>query len=254
MHIPRSLVPLLLGLALLSACNSDSTGPAADADHDGIADVDDPNPNGAAFNRLNGMFSGGNASVVAITWYDSNGDEDPNGAYEDLLTEDCTQKWYPQGTLCDESPTTDDPDVSTKTTAHSGATWEGNGAELGTGVLVVDACETGGCTAVDVNEARVFQMFSDGKTTHIRFYSHPEMGDTPPAWDDPDWQPLGDFAVVDAGEVVGGDATTVDLPAVVSLTPTASRYFRIDVQNDGRYGDADYIELRSVKMFAVALP
>jgi len=253
MNASRRILPLFVGLALLSACNSDSTGTAADSDHDGIADVDDPNPNGATFNRLNGTFTGGDASVVAITWYDGNGDEDTDGAYETLLTEDCSQSWYPQGTLCDESPTTDDPDVSTKTTQHSGATWGGNGAELGTGVLVVDACETGGCAAVDVNEGRVFQMFSDGKTTHIRFYAHPEMGDTPPAWDDPAWRPLGDFAVVDSAETVGA-ATTVDMPTVVSLTPTVSRYFRIDAQNDGRYGDPDYIELRSVKMFAVALP
>lgn len=253
MHISRGILPLFAAFAFLSACNSDSTGTVSDSDNDGIADVDDPNPNGATFNRLNGTFTGGDASVVTITWYDSNGDEDVSGVYDGDLTQDCAESWYPQGTLCDESPTTDDPDVSTKTNEDSGATWEGT-SELGTGVLIVDACKTGGCTAVDVNEAHVFQMFSDGKTTNIRFYAHPDMGDTPPAWDDPNWQPLADFSVVNGGESVGGDPKIVDLPTVISLTPTVSRYFRIDVQNDGRHGDPDYIELRSVKMFAVALP
>ena len=146
-----------------------------------------------------------------------------------------------------------DPDVSTKTNEESGATWEG-ASTLGTGVLIVDACKTGSCSAVDVNEARVFQMFSDGKTTNIRFYSHPDRGDTPPAWDDAGWQSLGDFSAVGAGESVGGDPTIVDMPTVIPLPPTVSRYFRIDVQNDGAHGSADYIELRSVKMFAPRLP
>jgi hypothetical protein len=251
------LFPALAMILAVSACGGDSIAPEADSDGDGIVDADDPTPNGASHNRLNGTNTGGYASVVEITWYDSDGTEDVDNVYDDDLTTGCDALWDPQGTLCDESPTTDDPDLSTKTDGDSGATWYGDGvsAGSGTGVLVVDACSEGGCSAVDVNQARVFQMFSDGKTTHIRFFVHPDRGSAAPSWDDAGWQALGDFSVVEAGTDVSSDALTVGSPTVVALTPSVSRYFRLDVRNDGRHDDETYyIELRSVKLFSVALP
>ena len=106
MRTPRGILPALLALAVFSACSSNSTAPASDADGDGIADTDDPNPTGATFNRLNGTFTGGDAAVVEMTWLDDSGAADASGNYEDDLTADCSASWYPQGTLCDESPTT----------------------------------------------------------------------------------------------------------------------------------------------------
>jgi len=94
-----------------------------DTDRDGIPDNQDPTPNGSTNNKLNGIFTGGAARVVAITATDSTGAEDTDLIYNDDLTQDCGSNWYPQGTLCDEAPTTNDPDVSTKTDDDSGATW-----------------------------------------------------------------------------------------------------------------------------------
>jgi hypothetical protein len=255
--LKTTLTIFVMALAV-AVCGGDSLGPESDADADGIVDADDPTPNGSSDNRLNGTNTGGSASAVEMGWYDSNGTVDTAYVYGADLTIACDDSWEPQGTLCDEAPTTHDPDVSTKTDYDSGATWYGDGLAYGsgTGVLVVDACSDGTCVEVDVNEARIFQMYSDGKTTHVRFFVHPDRGSVPPPWDDAGWQALGDFNVVDAGVDVNADGLTVSSPTVVSLTPSVSRYFRMDVRNDGRHesGDTYYIELRSVKLFSVALP
>jgi hypothetical protein len=184
--------------------------------------------------------------------------------WSDDLDADCASDWDPQGTFCDESPTTHDPSVSTKSNNDSGATWYTSqaGPNSGTGVLIVDACYTGACSAVDVNQAHIFQMFSDGKASHLRIFFHPELGATPPAWDDPAWDPQGDFIALDEGTLpTVGDPLVVIDPTVVELTPSVVRYVRFDVQNDNRYSstdtccsdDGDYIELRSVKFYSVAL-
>lgn len=223
-----------------------------DTDRDGIPDDLDPTPNGSTNNKLNGVFTGGAASVVAITAIDSEGVEDTELIYNDDLTRSCDANWYPQGTLCDEAPTTDDPDVSTKTNEDSGATWYPDSQEA-TGILVVDACSDDSCTVIDFNEVRIFQMFSDGKTTQISFFIHDEQGDTPPAWNDPGWQKLTGFEFVGAGRNMSFDGLTVSEPTVLSVEPSLTRYILIEAQNDGTLGDPDYIELRSVKLFSVAL-
>jgi len=264
MHRYLSVLCLLLLASTVVAC-SEGTDPIVDTDLDGITDAEDPNPNGSTRNRLNGTLTGGFARAVELTWYDDSGVEDVSMIYNDDLDADCLEEWYPQGTLCDESPTTDDPDVSTKTNGDSGATWDMSvpGPNSGTGVLVVDACHTGGCTAIDVNEARIFQMYSDGKATHIQIFFHPETGDTPPAWDDAGWVAQGGLVTIEEGALaVPGDALVVTSPTIVELEPSVTRYVRFDVQNDNRYAVTDvccsdpgyWIELRSVKLFSVALP
>ena len=223
-----------------------------DADRDGIPDTQDPTPNGSTNNKINGVFTSGAARVVAITAIDETGVEDTGLIYHDDLTENCESSWYPQGTLCDEAPTTDDPDISTKTDEDSGATWRTD--NLGeTGVLVVDACYDGSCTIIDFNEVRIFQMFSDGKTTHVRLFTHDKQGDTPPEWNDPGWKKLTGFEPIGGGRNVSADGLTVGDPAILSVEPSLTRYLLIEARNDGTLGDESYIELRSVKLFSVAL-
>ena len=223
-----------------------------DKDRDGIPNILDPTPNGSTNNKLNGNFSGGAARVVAITALDSTGAEDTTLIYLSDLTQKCDTGWYPQGTLCDEPPTTDDPELSTKTYYNSGATWY-NSSQDTTGILVIDTCYDGSCNLIDFNEVRIFQMFSDGKTTRIRLSIHRETGDTPPAWNDSGWQKLEDFKSVGAGNNVSGDGVTVSKPTVLSVKPSLTRYIRIEAQNDGTLGDAGYVELRAVKLFSVAI-
>ena len=224
-----------------------------DKDRDGIPNLPDPTPNGSTNNKLNGIFTGGAARVVTITALDSTGTEDTDLIYNSDLTKNCDTSWCPQGTLCDEPPTTDDPEVSTKTNPNSGAIWYILSGQETTGILVIDACYDGSCSLIDFNEVRIFQMFSDGKTTRIRLSIHRETGDTPPAWNDSGWQKLKDFHFVGVGSNVSGDGETVSTPTVLSVKPSLTRYILIEAQNDGTLGDPDYVELRAVKLFSVAL-
>jgi hypothetical protein len=128
-----------------------------------------------------------------------------------------------------------------------------------TGFLVIDACSDDSCEAVDFNEARVFQMFSDGKTTHLRLSVHSERGGTAPAWDDAGWMTVTDFETIGAGMDVNADGSVVGDPTVISTGPHVTRYVRIEARNDGSLaGDDDddgtYTELRAVKLFSVSAP
>ncbi|HSN81958.1 MAG TPA: hypothetical protein VLS88_05235 [Polyangiales bacterium] len=227
-----------------------------DTDRDGIPDDEDPTPNGSTNNKLNGTNSGGAASVVAITATVGSGEENVDYIYDDDLTTGCDTSWDPQGTLCDEPDTTDSPTTSTKTDSDSGATWyaepdAGDTAPI-TGFLVIDACSDDSCEAVDFNEARVFQMYSDGKTTHLRISVHDERGDTPPAWNDAGWMTVTDFEMIAAGTSI--DDIVVEDPTVISTGPQVTRYVRLEARNDGSLGDESYIEIRSVKLFSVSAP
>jgi hypothetical protein len=229
-----------------------------DADNDGIPDDEDPTPNGSTNNKLNGTFTGGAASVVEIAAVDGMGMEDVALVYENDLSLGCDESWYPQGTLCDEAPTTDSPTTSTKQNEDSGATWDGYDIndDLVTGYLVIDTCSDASCTAVDFNEARVFQMYSDGKTSHLRLAIHEERGDTAPAWDDAGWSNVTDLEAIGEGTDVNIDGLVVEDPTVIPTGPRVTRYVRVEVQNDGTLLDDDgsYIELRSLKLFSVSAP
>jgi hypothetical protein len=235
------------------------TGGSVDSDRDGIPDPDDPTPEGSTNNKLNGTNSGGAAEVVEITATVGTGEEDLEYVYESDLEIGCDDGWYPQGTLCDEADTTDSPTTSTKQDYESGATWYGDNyddlvEDPITGFLVIDACSDDSCAAVDFNEARVFQMSSDGKTTGLRLSIHAERGGTAPAWDDAGWETVTDFEAIGPGTNI--DGFIVEGPTVISTGPRVTRYVRIEARNDGSNADddGDYIELRAVKLFSVSAP
>ena len=187
-------------------------------------------------NLANGDLTGGTARPVQVAAYD--------GAYVYNNNNGvCANAWQLAGTLCDEAPTTDSPTISSKTSGHSGATYSSN-AGLGTGVLVVDL---GAVQTFD--QVNVFQMFSDGKTTHFRISTHAESGATVPDWQDAGWSPLNGFDLIGPGTYLGGSPNQVTDPTAIALPVTASRYVMVEVQNDGRHGNEGYIELRAFKLF-----
>jgi cysteine-rich repeat protein len=190
--------------------------------------------------RSNGDADQGSARVVAIEGY--------NGAevYSSNVDAPCSDSWEPSGTLCDEggAPYVDSPVFSYKFENDSGATWSVDGV-ASTGVLVVDLG-----IAREVASFSVFQMFSDGKTSHIRFMSHPDMDATPPAWDDAGWIEELPYRLVPAGAAHASEPQAVIDPLRAELASSVTtRYLRLDVRNDGRYESEGWIELRSVKAF-----
>ncbi len=229
MKHPTTIV-LALGLALtLAACSKDNP----------------TSPQPGDTNVLAGPGTGGTATVVAIAGYNSGGTVDADIPYYTTLATDCSASWTAQGTLCNVDSTADDRDLSVKENSASGATWDNSGSNDGaTGVLVIDAG-----TGIDFSEARIFQMFSDGKTTQVQLAVHPAMGDTPPDWQDPGWTVVtGGFASVGAGSTTD-DGTSVGGPTVLAVGWHHTRYLRVQARNDGSLGSGSYIELRSLKLY-----
>ncbi|MEZ4368059.1 MAG: fibrinogen-like YCDxxxxGGGW domain-containing protein [Kofleriaceae bacterium] len=192
-------------------------------------------------NLLRGVEAGGQASVVAQTQTGSYTE------YRTTLGSTCAEAWYAKGTLCDEPPDVDSQTASTKSDPNSGATWRPNGDSSGAGILVIDV---GSVVTFDL--LQTYQMFSDGKTTHIRFAIHPATGATPPGAADPGWVLLSaGYEAVGAGVQAGN---TVTSPSSYSYGNQTTRYLRIEARNDGSLGSPNYLELRAVKMFQTACP
>jgi hypothetical protein len=191
----------------------------------------------AAQNLANGDLTGGTTRPIQEAAY--------GGAYvyNDNVGH-CGGWWQLAGTLCDEAPTTHSETISSKTTTNSGATY---GGYDGTGVLVVDLGNV-----QTFNQANVFQMFSDGKTTHFRISTHPDTNATAPDWQDAGWSPLNGFDFIDAGTNLGGYPNQVADPTIIDLPVSSSRYVMVEIRNDGSHDDGYWIELRSFKLFLKA--
>lgn len=227
----------------------------AEPDSDAPIDTDSGAPTEAPTetwgpNKANLTITGGHALVVGATAYDADNQPRPDLVFDPDLTPDCFALWSPQGSLCGQVPTTDDPARSTRWNNSVGATFRG--APVGaTGVLLLDLCADGSCASVDLDRAVVFQMFSDGKTTQLRLASH--VNDAAmPAWDDAGWRTVsrGARGFADIGPGVSlGDGLQVSEPTVLDLDASNTRFLRVEVRNDGAYGDAEYTELRSLKLF-----
>ncbi|PKP19191.1 MAG: hypothetical protein CVU05_11930 [Bacteroidetes bacterium HGW-Bacteroidetes-21] len=184
----------------------------------------------------NSIFGSGDAEVIEIA---ASGNAD---IYESDLTFDCSESWYPLGSLCDDGICENSPDSSYRDNIDAGATWEiTNLTNPGYGILVIDLYNTS-----VISSMSVFQMFSDGKTTHISAFSHPNTSSTAPLSDDAGWVELFPFTEVGEGTL---DGDFVFDPAKIVFDTVSTRYVMIYAMNDGSLGDADYIELRSVKIF-----
>jgi len=189
-------------------------------------------------NFMRGTSVGGTAAIVAWTGL--------NGASQyasPSLGSTCGESWRPFGTLCDETPNTNSLTTSTKSNPNSGITFN-SGSASGIGVFVVDL----GATQT-FNLAQVYQMFSDGKTTHVRGFYHPSTSATAPSITDAGWVEMFPETLVGPGAVSGNSVT---LPTEITFNNTSARYVRFYVRNDGRYGSGTWIETRSIKLFSTA--
>lgn len=90
-----------------------------------------------------------------------------------------------------------------------------------------------------INNARYYQMFSDGKTTHTALdYSTTLQSRTGGGWTQ-----LHDYSLLDNSNTSTGIS--------VSFNPTVARYLRLRLYNDARYDSASYTELYNFKLFYV---
>lgn len=206
-------------------------------------------PTVGTVNVVNSTFTSGAASVVAITGYLTATPtvEDTTVVFGGgALTADCTAKWAPSGSLCNNAGNENSKTESIRADTDVGATWNNSGPHVNsTGVLIINAG-----SVVAFSEARIFQMFSDGEVTLAQLSIHTATGPTPPTWNDAGWTvitPSG-FVAVGAGATPDLGRTVTD-PTVIALGSRSSRYIRVEVRNDRSRLAANYIELRSLKLF-----
>jgi PKD repeat protein len=152
---------------------------------------------------------------------------------------DWVGSWEPPQALYDRGQYQDSPDYWYCTSSAEGSTWYEGGA--GYGVLVIDLRQNR-----TLNTFRVFQMFSDGKTTHIEILKNTAYtGSTAPLHSDAGWASVtGGKIEVSAG---ANNSTYISSPTVVDTSAFSSRYLKLHVWNDGRYGNSSYIELKGIK-------
>jgi len=96
---------------------------------------------------------------------------------------------------------------------------------------------------------RVFQMFSDGKTTQASIAVHAESSDTTPVYNDAGWTELDRRGVGTGLQSMQGSNLVTSCPTVLDVGAHASRYVRLSFKNSGEFGDPSWIEVGAVKLF-----
>eukprot|EP00698_Gefionella_okellyi_P024372 TRINITY_DN8573_c0_g1_i1.p1 TRINITY_DN8573_c0_g1~~TRINITY_DN8573_c0_g1_i1.p1 ORF type:complete len:468 (-),score=51.35 TRINITY_DN8573_c0_g1_i1:56-1327(-) len=152
--------------------------------------------------------------------------------------------WLPSHGIWDQPPFTDDEDVFSSPKRVNGSTWVKGTNPANCGLLVVDMLKPR-----RIGMFSAFQMYSDGKCTHMEIFAHPRLSEPCPQPTDPEWYSVG-------AEQVMNHPLEDDLPEQAvspahkwTVTPFTSRYLRINARNDGRYGDGYYIEFKGLKAF-----
>jgi hypothetical protein len=129
--------------------------------------------------------------------------------------------------------------------ASTGTTWTNPSPGTGYGILVVDLQRVR-----LLENISVFQMFINGKITHIALAGHAETGNTPPLASDAGWSVFLPKSAVGAGT---NNTSYVSTPGKFTVN-ASTRYVKIMAYNDGSLGSQSYIVLKGIKMFVAANP
>lgn len=231
-------------VAALIACLIAVPSPAV-----GASDINLLGPNGNATIVLHGDFTGvigtGVTNPLAGIYNPSPHTESltpigPGGV-------DCgTVIWRWDQIFCDPPPTTDNASTVTKLNRNVGITFNNDYEEDWYGYYVVDLG-----SVYSLGDLQVFQMFSDGKVTHVSLEGHPQTGATRPSITDSGWLPVLAKSLVNAGTEELGPPDRITNPTSFSLGGVSTRYVLLKFWNDGRFGFSGYIEVGGLKLFGV---
>ncbi len=126
--------------------------------------------------------------------------------------------------------------------SSEGSTWNNYIPGGSIGVLVVDLLQVR-----SINQFRVFQMFADGKTTHIQVFKNSDYtGSVQPSAKSSGWQPVINKTAVGAGT---DSFSFIANPTTINANTFSTRYLMIHAYNDGSLGSPNYIELKGIKAF-----
>lgn len=156
---------------------------------------------------------------------------------------DCESPWQWEQILCDLEPTIDSAMTLTKHSQAVGATFANDADQEWYAYYVVDlgARHT-------LGTLQVYQMFDSGKVTHVSLEAHPQGEGVRPSISDPGWFTALPKSFVNAGTRVS--STRVADPTSFPLGSVNTRYVLLKLWNDGTHGDADWLEVGGLKLFA----
>lgn len=164
---------------------------------------------------------------------------------------DCTSFWLPTQILCDPSitgqtsPGKDSQTHVWKNRADAGYTIDTGNDPLSSGFVIIDLGAVRTFTTL-----RVFQMFSDGKTTDVKMSVSSSASSTWPAYDDASWTTVPvPRSPVGAGSGSRTSSTFVTCPSIYDFGATSGRYIKLETWNSGQFGSPSWIELSAVKLF-----
>jgi len=201
----------------------------------------DPGPE---VNLLNHCITGGLTRLVEYNY--TNGASSYNNG---TLEGPADNSWQNNGCLVDQGDFPDKLMKSYRSNQNSGSTWSNGGADS-SGVLVIDiTCEI---RPRRISRILIFQMISDGATSHLRFSYHIDLTSNPSYSADTwiamhdDWITIGPAITIENPPGLAGHTVqcthVFDLPQAIR-----TRFLKVEVKNDGRNGSPSYIELRQIK-------
>jgi uncharacterized protein (TIGR02145 family) len=153
-----------------------------------------------------------------------------------------TGSWEAPQAIYDQGVYMNDADFWSNIQSNSGAgsTWYNSSPGIGYGILVVDLQQVRQITRMSV-----FQMFSDGKITHIALAGHPQSGSAAPEAFDEGWAEFLPKSSIGAGT---NHTIYVSNPTKFFVN-AETRYVKIMAYNDGSLGSTSFIELKGIKMY-----
>lgn len=154
------------------------------------------------------------------------------------LSMDSTQSWHAVGAIFNDSSNVNSIARSNKSANNSASTFSASSTNTASSPahIVVDLGQER-----TFNQARYYQTFSDGKTTHAALdYSTTGNLET---YSSSNWQEIHGFVLLDNSSTSDGVSD--------NFSDITARYLRIRIYNDGRYGDSNWTELYNIKLFYV---
>ena len=209
------------------------------------------------FGRINTTEVGGIYPYLGIInaetgeWVEENYDfysDEISSASEEVCTEDY---WLAEHILCDEGETRNSTTAITRGHESVGTTFEVYDEDSPFSYKAFQIVDLQ--NAVYIGALQVYQMFSDGKVTHVEMLKHDSIEDTWPTYLDSGWVQIVDRTTVEEGnylEVDGlEDGSVVVEPTTITFSPTSARYVMFVFYNDGRYGEPSWVEVGGIKLF-----
>jgi hypothetical protein len=165
---------------------------------------------------------------------------------------DCTTGyWTAEQILCDEGSTRNSRDIVSRAHESVGITYE---------VLDTDnPFDSKAFVVIDLQSVKTFhllqiyQMFSDGKVTHVELFVNPNSSNQWPTYWDSGWTQVVERSLINEGAFVEDadleDGSILSQPTNIAIPSASSRYIMLAFYNDGTHGDPRWIEVGGVKLF-----